>query len=185
MKGIVIGEADKPVIDNFLTAMHEKNAKPEHVRASLDFYYKTLEDQQAKIAAKDQATLATVEDTLRPEWGAEYRANWNAVANLLSGMPNDKGEMFKHARLGDGTPLLNDPDIARWLAGIAKEQNPAATLVPNIGGNQMQGVEEELKKINTVMRTDRRAYDKDPAMQARYRELLDAKEKLAARTKAA
>jgi hypothetical protein len=185
MKGLVVGEKDKPVIDEFVSTMHEKNAKPEHVRSALDFYHKTIEARQAEQATKDAVAKENAEEALRSEWGGEFKGNKMAVANLISTMPEGVQDKFMFGRLADGTPLTSDPDVIRWLANIAKEQNPAATIVPNNGGNQMQGVEEEIKKIETTMRTDRRTYDKDAKMQARYLELLTAREKLTARGKAA
>jgi hypothetical protein len=185
MKGLVVGEKDKPVIDEFVTTMHEKNAKPEHVRSALDFYHKTIEARQAEIVSNDLAAKEAAEDALRSEWGGEFDLNKSMVKNLLATMPKAAQDKFMHGRLADGTPITSEPDVLSWLAGIAREKFPAGTLVPNVGGNQMQGVEEEIKKIETTMRTDRRAYDKDAKMQARYLELLTAREKLTARGKAA
>jgi hypothetical protein len=42
----------------------------------------------------------------------------------------------------------------------------------------MKGVMEEKADIEKVMREDRKAYNKDEAMQSRYRELIEAEQKL-------
>lgn len=179
--GLVIGDADKPVIAEFHKAMHEVNAPPEVVKAAKGAYYKIIETRQAERAQKDEAARVETEDQLRAEWGNEYRGNVNAVLNFLDGVPGDgTKDMLLHARLADGTPVFSNPDVVRWFANLAREANPAATLVKG-GGDQLQSIDTELDQIRKVMRENRKAYNKDTKMQERYRQLLTAKEKLGGR----
>ncbi len=76
----------------------------------------------------------------------------------------------------DGRAVANDPDMMRALITWAKEINPVGTVVPS-GGDQTGAIETEIDKIRQVMRTDRRAYDKDEKMQERFRQLLEARDK--------
>ena len=87
-------------------------------------------------------------------------------------------------RLADGTPIGSSPDALKFLVGLALIQNPTGVVVPGSEANPMKGVEEELAKIDQTMKTNRAAYNKDEKMQARYRELLVAKEKLKPRASA-
>jgi hypothetical protein len=82
------------------------------------------------------------------------------------------------ARGPDGVPTLNNPDVMRWLVSMARELNPAATVVPG-SGNATASVADEIANIEKTMRENRRAYMADEKMQARYRQLLDARERLA------
>lgn len=183
--GLVIGEDDKPMLSSYLEAVHGRNASPEIVADTLDWYYKAqtaaLEEQGLADTAYKQAS----DDALRAEWGAEYRANVNSINSFLEAAPVDGDVALKDlllgARLADGTKLGNNPAALKWLAGLAHDANPAGFIAPASAASQVDGVNEEIAKIEGVMRTNRRAYDKDEAMQARLRTLYDAQEKLAKR----
>lgn len=175
--GLVIGEADKPFVDDFLKAAHATNATPEQVNGLLRWYYGTQEKALDAQQEKDLAYLKDSEDALRAEWGGEYRANVNAVQGLVDTIPAEVRDAFANARLSDGTAMLANPAMVRWLVHTARTVNPMATVVPGAGANVAAAIDDEISQIETVMRADRRAYNKDEKMQARYRELLGAREK--------
>ncbi|HET7409683.1 MAG TPA: hypothetical protein VFJ13_05740, partial [Paracoccaceae bacterium] len=103
--GLVIGEDDKPLVGEFLTAMHAKNAHPETVKAALAAYYRIAETQQAAQIEADRGFRREAEDALRAEWGPEYRPNVNAMGNFLDGAPAGLKERLLGARLADGKLL--------------------------------------------------------------------------------
>lgn len=173
-EGMAIGEADKPMIDLFLQDMHGKNASPEVVQAAVQSYYKIQEANAARLAEADVAHKAEMEDTLRAEWGGEYRGNVNAIKGLL----DSRGVTDKmlSARMGDGRAVANDPEVLSFLAWAAREINPVATVVP-AGGDQMGAITDEIASIEKLMREDRNAYNKDEKKQARLRELYTARDR--------
>src|ERR1044071_5758134 len=74
-EGRVVGEADKPIIDQLLKSAHEMNVKPEVASKFVDFYY---QQQEAAIAQREEldATQRTeTEEALRQEYGQEYTRN--------------------------------------------------------------------------------------------------------------
>ena len=77
--------------------------------------------------------------------------------------------------------MLNNPDILRGFVNLALEVNPAGPLVPAGSGNPMESIAEEKGKIEKMMRENRKAYDKDDKVQERYRELIDAENKMKGR----
>lgn len=174
--GIVVGDLDKPGVDMFLASMHEANATPAQVQAGLKTYYQIKENAIAQQAEADLTHRDEVADALRAEWGAEYRGNINHVNAFLDMAPEGVKDKLLTARMADGRAVMNDPDMMRAIAGWAREVNPVGTVVP-AGGDQMGAIQTEIDKIKTLMRTDRKAYDKDEKLQARFRELLDAQEK--------
>jgi len=174
--GIVVGDMDKPGVDMFLASMHAENATPAQVKAGLATYYKIKEDAIAKMGENDLVHRDEVQDALRAEWGAEYRGNINSINAFLDMAPEGIKDKLLSARMPDGRAVANDPDLQRWLIGVAREVNPVGTVVP-AGGDQMGAIQTEIDKIRTVMRTNRAAYNKDEKMQAHFRELLDAQEK--------
>ena len=43
--GRVIGEEDKPIIEGFLQSAHERNMRPDEVKANIEWYYGEVERQ--------------------------------------------------------------------------------------------------------------------------------------------
>lgn len=175
--GLVIGDADKPIVDDFLKVAHEANTSPEQVNKLLHWYYGNQEKALEAQAEKDRAFLAQSEDTLRAEWGGEYRANVNMIKGLVDTMPASIQDLFVNSRLSDGTALMNHPDMARWLVHNARTINPVATVVPGAGANISGAIDDEITQIETLMKTDRKAYNADAKIQARLRELYNARDR--------
>jgi predicted secreted protein len=69
----------------------------------------------------------------------------------------------------------------KWLAQVAREVNPAASLIPQGSSDAVGTIKDEIAAIEKYMRTDRAGYFKDTDKQERYRQLLTAQEKYAAR----
>ena len=175
-EGLVVGEADKAGVNEFLTAMHGANATPAQVQAGLNAYYKIKEQSIAAMGEADVSHRDEVQDTLRAEWGAEYRGNVNSINAFLDMAPAGIKEKLLSARMPDGRAVANDPDMMRTLIAWAREVNPVGTVVP-AGGDQMGAIDTEIDKIRKVMREDRKAYDRDEKMQERFRQLLEARDK--------
>lgn len=178
--GYVIGEADKPVIDEFLQHAHTANMRPEQVQGALSWYYETQEKQAQALAEADARTFSDTEDALRQEWGTDYRRNVNLAASILDAAPAGVKENMLGARLADGTALGNNPDVLRWLTTMAREINPLATVVPGSGATATAALDNEIATIEARMGGDaatRAAYFKDDKAQARYRELIAVRDK--------
>lgn len=180
-EGLVIGEDDKPIFESFVKGLHELNADPKLAHYAVKWYSDFKEEQAAAQAENDTTHRAEVEDVLRTEWGGDYRANVNHVKAFLESLPNGVGEKLTNARDGEGRAILNDPDVLRALVATARELNPAHTIVPGTGGNQAQTIDDEISKIEKVMRTNRAEYNRDTKMQQRLRDLYGAREKLKGR----
>lgn len=186
--GLVVGEEDRPLIAAFLETMHKGNEKPATVGAALDWYYKMEAEQAAQRVEQDGKNRVDAEVELRGEWGAEYTSNQNAMLSLFDAAPTvtvgDKdvsfGKFLGSARLPDGRLLGDHPAVVRQLARIANELNPVGFVAPG-GGSPAQSIATEIKAIEDFMRTNRPAYDKDQAKQARLRQLYDAEAKMASR----
>ena len=186
--GAVIGEADKPIVDIFATAMHKAGATPAVMNAMLNTYYAHQESQAAAMDEADDEFRRESERALKDEYGASFKRMTNAIGPLFSTAPGGadvKNDGSLYARLmggrtADGRIIGNDPDIVRWLVSLAQDVNPAATVVED--GNQSGvTIDAEIKQIEQRMKDDRRGYFKDEAAQARYRELITARDKIRAR----
>ncbi len=177
LKDIKIEGMDPKLLGTVMEAAHASNQTPEQLQATMKAWTKISQDVAATRAESDIAVQKTSEDTLRAEWGNEYRRNINLIHGMLDGAatPQLKDALLS-GRLADGTPIGSSPDALKLLVNLALIQNPTGIVVPGSEANQMQGIEDEIGRIEKVMNTNRSAYNKDEKMQARYRELLGARE---------
>lgn len=183
--GAEIGEADKPLADEFAQAVHKTGATQEFVNAALNWYYGRQEEQAAALDEADDTFATEAERALKQEYGNAYKRNINSIAPVFNTAPGGtdiKNENSLFARLmggrtADGRIIGNDPDMVRWLVSIAHEINPAATVVET--GNQSgQTIDNEIAAIEKRMREDRVSYFKDEAAQSRLRDLYTARDKI-------
>lgn len=180
---MVIGEEDKEAVELLFNRMHELNADPKLVKAAISTYYDIIEHQAEQAAIAQQEVKRNSEDTLRKEWGAEYRANMNAIVNLLAGAPAELRERMNGMVLGDGTLAFNNADFLRWIGSLTREINPAITVVPAGHGDPMTSVTQQLNEFKAAMAKDINAWQApaNAANRAKYLELLRAQEKLQTR----
>lgn len=178
---LVVGDAEKPLVQVFAAAMHAQNAPPSVVHAAIKSYQQVQQSALADRADKDAQAQSSTEDELRTEWGADYRRNINAVVGWVRSTFGDAADMVLSARLPDGTPLASNPKTIRGMLANALELNPAATVVPGAGQSAGKGIDERIAEIDKMMKTDMKAYRADPKVRQEYRDLLDAKERMKGR----
>lgn len=179
--GVVLGEADKPLTLGFAEAALKGNVSPEQFSGLVAKYYEMQDKAATQRAEADRDYRQKSEDDLRGEWGADYRANLNAVKNLLAGMPEGAADNFLGGRLADGTRIGDNPGIVRWMSSMSRELNPAATLMPAGMGDVGKGVNDRITEIEKLMQTDRPAYFRNEPMQEEYRRLLEARDRMKSR----
>jgi hypothetical protein len=179
--GLVVGDDDRPFVDVFLGEMHALNAPPALTGAALKAYYNIVEEQAASHSEAVAANKQQNDDALREEWGPDYRRNVNVTDAFLGTLPAEVSSELVNGTDSKGMPLGANANVIKWLAALALEANPLSTVVPGAGSNQVSAIAEEMAAIETRMRTDRTGYNKDEKMQARYRELIEAKMKLEAK----
>ena len=185
--GIVVGEIDKPLVDDFLKVAHSAHLTNDQNKAVLKAYFAVQEKVTEARNQEDLRLSEECEEALRPEWGKEFRANLNRVTQMLDrvggaeqiktaqGKDESLTAMILHGRLADGTPIGSSPAALKLLLGVALLENPAGALVP--AGSGPAGIENSIAEIEKFMKTNRAAYNKDEKLQARYRDLLEAQEK--------
>lgn len=187
--GMVLGADDKPIVTEFAAAAHEHNISPAALSGLVSQYYKIQDAQALRQQEADGKFKQESDDGLRNEWGADYRANINAVGNLLARMPAGFDAHFLGARIlaptkedpGRTVSLGNHPAFIKWAASMEREINPVATLLPSRGGDPAQGVNDRLAEIRKVRSENPDAYDQDKKLQAEELKLLEARDKMAAR----
>lgn len=168
--GLVIGDDDKPMIEDFLKHAHAKNIPTAAAKAAVEWYFKS-QTEKARLAdeAFDKQKQETA-DALRSEWGGDYHRNNNVVGGLLDSYVQDdelKG-LIKRA-------VETHPGYARFMARVALEINPQPTVV-GAGPSNEASISDELGKLKSMMGNRASEYWKGPNAeknQARFRELTE------------
>lgn len=186
--GVVIGEADKPLVTEFAKAMFEQGATQAEMNRAVGWFYQQQDIAKGQREEADSQARVASEVELRGEWGGDFKGNMNAVGAVLALMPVELKSELLSARTESGQLVGNTAAFNRWAAELGRELNPAATLIPAGGSDSVKTVADEIAKIEAKMGDQRSDYWHGPTsvtQQARYRELVDAQQKMAARGKAA
>lgn len=179
--GRVVGERDKPMLDAFLKRVHSENMPEKDVNRAVKAYYEIQDEQIKQQQDADVRFEQQAEDTLRAEYGNDYRRNMTLAMSLLDLGTQQAQEKILGARTSDGKVLGSDPDVIRFLVQLAREVNPTATLVPGSSGNVETTIADEMASIQKMMGDPGSDYwkgPKAPILQARFRELAEGQEKL-------
>lgn len=185
-EGFVWGDADKPLLDSFTQYAHAKNWDNARLKEGLAWYAENQRAAAERLAIDDQNYRTESEDALRKEWGNDYRRNINMISTLFEGAGDIQNRLFT-ARTSDGKLIGNDPAIARYLSGLARELNPVATIIPGGNTDPMKGIDGRKAEIEKMMGDYNSAYHKGPqsvALQQEYRDLIDAEQKFKSRNAA-
>ena len=182
-EGLVLGDDDKAIADTFMGALHSVNADPKAAHALLGAYNDFAEAEQEAQAAADSTQSQEATDSLRTTWGADYRANINAVETFLTNtFGAEAKEQLMNGRFGDGRGFMNDPKILEGLASVQRQLDPLVPLIHDGNETAETSMNEEIAAIEKVMKEKRWEYNKDENMQARYRDLIDMRLSLEKKT---
>lgn len=181
-KGFVWADADKPLVEQYLTTLHAQHATPEEVARSVSAYAELRAKAATEQMERDTSDSAATITSLKEEWGGDYRGNLAGVQSLLNQAPTSVAEALRYGRGPDGTALGNHPDVLRWLAQQARIQGyVGATVVPS-GTDPGKSIDDEIRGLEAKMYTENGApnpaYWKDERAQKQYRELLEARSKI-------
>lgn len=187
--GTVLGDDDKPVLTEFLSAVHGATSASEFASKAANWYFERQEQVAAEMDDADFEFKDQSVQALKEEWGPAFKRRTSAIASVFATAPggtdakNEEGVYHRliNARGPDGKILGNDPDVLRWLDSIRNEINPAASVVEDGAGTQ--SVEAELDKIKGLRKTDPQKYWANDT-QKREQELYAALEKIQARQRA-
>lgn len=179
--GLVVGEADRPLVDSFLEYAHGKNMDNGTVNAAVDWLFSqqaALVEQQNEADANRRVNTF---EAMREEFGPQYKEEIKIAMDALDSMPKDIRETFLQGRLPDGTRVGDSPAVIRWLNSMQRIINPIGTVVPGSGVNAANAMADEIATIEGMMGDRSGPYWKGPkaeTYQARYRELISARDKV-------
>lgn len=185
--GLVIGEAEKPVVAELAAVAHESNLDPKAFNGLVAKYYEIQDKQRQAQEDADVAFKLESEDVLRKDWqGPDFRRNLTAVSNLMATWPEGLAASILAGRDPNGRKLGDNPAFIRQLAVIATELNPAATLVPAGTTDPAKSVDGRLNEIRELRRNKPDEYNANSKkLEAEEIELIDAQLKMQKRGRAA
>lgn len=176
--GLVIGDDDKPALEKVLAKAHAVGAPPAAVNALVEGYYELVDEQEAALAEANDSFKQAGEEALLEEWGPDRRRNLNVVRGYIETLPEGVTEALLGGRDSAGMALANNPEVIKWLASLAMDANPLATVVPGAGTNAASAMADEIAALEQRMATDRVAWFKDERAQARHLELITARDRM-------
>jgi hypothetical protein len=189
--GVVVGEADKPLLQEFAKAMFEGGATQAEMNRAVGWFYQMQEQMEASRADADSDFHAASEAMLRDEWKQDFKPNMNAFGAFRAKIPEDVQALIFSSRTVDGQMLGDHPAFLKLGALIGRELNPAATVVTT-GPGDIKTIESEIAAIEKSIYDERGNPNPDywkgdagARAQARYRELIDARDKLTQKGRAA
>lgn len=184
--GLVIGEAEKPVVSELAAVAHESNLDPKAFNGLVAKYYEMQDKARQVQEDADVAFKLESEDALRKDWqGPDFRRNLTAVSNLMATWPEGLAASVLAGRDPNGRKLGDNPAFIRQLAALATELNPAATLVPAGTTDPGKNVQARIAEIRKISQNEPDRYNADKAMQAELLELNTANLKMEKRGRAA
>jgi hypothetical protein len=178
--GVVLSDDDKPIAQSFAAFAQSQNWSQDQYNGALAWYYDVQEKQSAARAEQDDIFHDESAEALRVEWGGDFKRNVQLVNNLVATMPDKLGEELLAGRMADGRKIGDDPRFIKFLAGLARELNPTATLLPTQGGDPAKTINDRIAEIESWMKPSHAKYQeymKSDAIQKEYRDLLAARDK--------
>lgn len=165
----IVTDADKPRLAEFTEHMHKNNVPASAVGPALEFYFQTQEAANEAIATADAADKADVEETLRAEWGPEFKPNSTLAKRFAEEVT--PGVNWFAARLPDGRVLGNIPDFVKSLADLAREKYGDVSFA---GAEAIQKTTARKEEIERRMVEDPTGYEGDAKMRQEYHDIIEA-----------
>lgn len=177
--GINIDPAERGAYDGYAKALHEAGVGPEAFSAGLGWYQSHVANQAREIQQIDNDDRQEAIASLQAEWGDRFDGNLSLIRGFVSKLPPALQAGLANARDGTGRAVLNDPETLRYLVSLSAGSVPASQPSRQQSSQWQQpqqqqpaaNVHAEIRRLEDYMRTNRRAYNRDEAAQARLREL--------------
>jgi hypothetical protein len=174
-EGLVLGDADRRIMESVQAAAHEANVPAGTLSRLTNAVLSARQEEAEALQAQDGLHLQQAERQLKEAWGQDYNTNVNLAKMFLAQFPESVRDELASARLAGGRALFNSPEVMNTLTEMMRTVAPAATVVPN-ANNPVQSINDEIAKLEARMGD--REWFKDDAAQKRYRELLDARDRM-------
>jgi hypothetical protein len=170
--GLVIGEYDKPIIDEFVKIAHDKNMPAGELKKAVQSYFEARAKSEAETTRFLEDINQNSEKELRETWGDKINEHKNKIATFLEvQFGKDEAQLLDSAVFADGTNLSNNPKLLNKFLDLANKFH----ATPSDSASNTKVNADRLAEIEKYQKTNRDAYFKNEEMQQEYRELLSLK----------
>jgi hypothetical protein len=142
----------KATLDHMRTRLHGENFDKGKATVVASILQEVATMQAERTAEADATRMDAVEDTLRAEWGPEYRKNLNMNGALLSQHFGDEMDSVLSARMPNGTRLADHPVFNKFLNAMARATGNDVMFDGDVAGGK--SVDSRLEEIRQVMNTN-------------------------------
>lgn len=177
--GLVLGEADKPVVAEFAAAAHASNMDQAAFSGLVAKYYEMQDKQAAARAEADAGHQAENIHALRAEWGANYTREINGVNAFVGQIFGKDAASILAARTPDGKLVGDTIGFIKAVAALNREINPVSTLIPSMGNDPAKSISDRKAELMDIRRkTPEKYFGK---LEQEFLELIAAEDKLKSR----
>ena len=182
---LTIGDNDKVVYDKYFDFAHGKNLPPDVVNGFVELDLALREQALETQVEQDLLNRDNTTTLLREEYGPELKPHLLAGKALFDAAPEGLMDDIFAARMPNGVQLGSDPEAVKWLVRTALMVNPAATVSPGTDTQtSATNIDGELADLEKLMENTKSEYYTGATAekhQARYRELVEAKNAMEAK----
>lgn len=182
--GMVLGEADKPLIESFAARALDKGVPQETFNALVGWWYETQDQLMAQRQEAEQDHRISAEQSLIQKWGADFKPNMQALKVFWTDQPSEVQATILGARTADGRVIGDIPEVTEFFANLSRELNPAATLLPVGITDAPKAISARKAEIEDMMYVDGKpnpGYFGNEQVQKEYRDLIDAEQRFQSR----
>lgn len=166
----ILLDEDKPVLAAFYADAHKAGIPQQHVAPMVGWYLNMQEAQATERNALDKTQSDEVEETLRAEWGSDFKPN-RTIAKTYA---DEVVPGLFNARLPDGRMVGNSPEMVRGLAQLGRLHYGDVSFA---GGEQATASENRMAELKKIMDTDIDKWNASPDLRSEYGKLLEASSK--------
>lgn len=174
--GVKIDDLDpagKESLAKFQGAFHKINLSQDQAKGVTGAVYEMALEQMAQQAQGDARDMNSTEDTLRADWGNEFRNNVVMnKAHINKAFGEEIGEVFFDARLPNGQRLGNIPAISKAINDWARAEG--GDVLVDAGGGGATSIDTRIAEIEKMMTTDMNKYT--TVIAEEYSKLLEKRE---------
>lgn len=162
-----LDDATKADIDFLRTGIHGLNLTKQQgegvAQLLVALSEKKAEAEAAEMAQATAREMTMAEDTLRKEWGPDYRTNHAMNLAFFEKLFGDQTDAVLEARLPDGRKLGNLVEFSRAANALARQFKVSDVMYDGDKGQNVS-IASRRAEIESIMKTDMNRY---------YREGLD------------
>lgn len=180
-EGFTPSEADKAILGDFKSAMHEKNVPPAAAKAALEWYEDFAVTQKQQLDGNLAKKAKETQTLLRNEWGGEYDGNLDAAQTLLTTQLGAEGfEAMMGLRLMDGSRLQDNLPFVKMMAQLGADYYGGTAIMTGDVETTSKTVQDRIDELMALRVSDPEKYKSDD-VQGKITKLYAQRDKISVR----